>query len=266
MRKTISFFDDFLKISAVSTLLLFIAGFVELKSYYSKFGISINEYITTSEVLFFSFDRLALVIFSLLIQMVIWLYLFNYLFDYDLEESIKDGERRPKLYHDETIHRFFKNKLVRLFWIILIIGTIVTLTFNSIFPQDSFWTFTKDFFFINYWIAICIYLAWLQTTRKIWEGIKKNSEYNGKVILTILIFFTVFVTTLWVRNSFQFNRIRKYGNEKAIQITLNDKTIISQNDTIKFVGKTENYFFYWNKSKRQATAYPASEVTEITFK
>jgi hypothetical protein len=66
MKKTASFLDDFLKISAASTLLLIIAGFVELKSYYSKFGIAINDYVSTSEILLFSLDRLLLVIFFII--------------------------------------------------------------------------------------------------------------------------------------------------------------------------------------------------------
>jgi len=263
MRKTITFFDDFLKICAVSTLLLVIAGFIELTTYYSKFGVRISEFISTSEILLASFDRLGLVVFSLLIQMLLWLYLFNNLFDYNLQESLKDGERRPLKYHDETIHRFVKNKTIRIFFGLLFIAVIVTLVFYSINPQSAFWIFTKDLVLINYWIAMCLYLAWLQSTRKLWEIMKTNKEYNGKVILTILVFFTIFIATLWVKNSFQFNQIRKYGNPKPLQITLKDKTIIRQTDTIRFVGRTEKYFFYWDKITQQTNAYPLSEVIAI---
>lgn len=263
MKKTASFLDDFLKITATSTFLLIVVGFVELKTYYSKFGIAINDYISTSEILLSSIDRLSLVIFSLLIQMIFWYSLFNYLFDYDLSESVKDGERRPLKYHDETIHRFVKNKTVRFFWIILVSGTIITVIFSTLNSQSNFWTSLKDFFLINYWIGMCIYLAWLQPTRKIWESLKNNKEYNGKVILTLLIFFTVCISTLWVKNSFQFNRIRKYGNNKSVQIILNDKSKVAQTDTIRFVGQTEKYFFYWNKISRVTTVYPSSEVSNI---
>lgn len=113
---------------------------------------------------------------------------------------------------------------------------------------------------------MCIYLAWLQPTRKLWETLKANKEYNGKVILSLLIFFSVCITTLWVKNSFQFNRIRKFGNNKWVEIILDDKTKVTQTDTVRFVGKTEKYYFYWNKISKETIAYPSSEVVNVIIK
>lgn len=264
MNKVVSLFDNVIKIIGASYLFLTIAGFIDLKLYYSKFGIAINEYITVSEILFAALDKILFVLLILLLQLAFWLYLFRHLFEYDLNESLQDGEKRPKKHHDETIHRSFKSKHLLTFWLIIIFGTIVSMILGIIYPKSKFLISVRDFFMLNYWMAICLYMVWLQATRRLWEAMKKES--NTKIVITLIVFFSVLILSIWVKNLFHFNRIRKYGNNKTTELILNDNSRIISTDTIRFVGHTENYFYYWNKLTGQSTIYPVGDVKQIILK
>ena len=266
MKKTISSLEDILKIITTSSLILIIGGFFDLKLYYARFGININEYIGASEILLSSIDKLAFVLFAILIQLGIWLYLFEYLFDYNLSESLNDGERRPRKYHDETIHRFIKSKFLRIYFVILFIGTFITLAFYACFPTSVFWYYMRNFFGINLWVAMCIYLGWLQGTKNLWDSLKSNEHYNAKVIVTLIVFVTIFASSVWIKNSFLVNHIRKHGTGKNIELFLNENIRIASSDTSIYIGRTENYFFFWNKITHEATIYPNGEVKRTIIK
>jgi len=231
---------------------------LDQKFYYSRFGISINYYINAAEILLSSIDKLALVLFSLLIQIVIWLYLFKYLFEYDLTESISDGVRRPQKYHDETIHRSFRSKTLRTYGLILFGGLVIVTVFYSFYPSNRYWQFLRDCFFINTWIGMSLYMGWINGARSLWEYFR-TKEFDAKAATTFIVFSSTLILALWVNNAFHFLRIRKYGNPNKIEIVLNDNSRIFQTDTIRYIGRTEEYVFYWNKITGQATIYPQGE-------
>jgi hypothetical protein len=265
MQKGSSFFDSILKIVAFLTVIIVIAGFLDQKFYYNRFGISINNYINASEILLSSIDKLALVLFSILIQLGIWLYLFKYLFEYDMHESLSDGEPRPRKYHDETIYRFLKSKTLKICAAILFGGTLIVLVFYSLNPASRFWQFLRDFFFINTWIGMTLFMGWIQGTRSLWEHFITKG-YDAKAAITFIVFSSTLVLALYINNASLFVRIMKHGNPNNIEITLmNDKRVF-QTDTIRYIGRTENYVFYWNRFTRQATIYPQGEIKQIDIR
>jgi hypothetical protein len=144
---------------------------------------------------------------------------------------------------------------------------VITLIFGLLCPGSTFLILVKELFFVNLCITIFVYPFWLVPTRKIWEILKTNKDYNSKIILTIIVFFSVCVMTLWFKNNyFEFNRIRKYGNNQFVEIILNDKSKVSPTDTIRYIGRTEKYFFYWDRISKVKTVYPSNEVSKIIVK
>src|SRR5688572_11517488 len=109
MNKTVSFFEDVLKILGGSYIILTLIGFFDLKNYYNKFGISINEYISASEILIISMDKIGLVLIVIIIQLIIWLTLFDFLFNWEKDKLMSDGKRRP-IEHNFTGEQVVKSK------------------------------------------------------------------------------------------------------------------------------------------------------------
>jgi hypothetical protein len=190
MKKITSFFDDILKVIAFVTIILTIVGFIDQKLFYLRLGVSINEYITASEILLSSLDKIGLVLLAVFIQMAIWLYLFNHLYDYsekDIQAKIDSGEIKS-LFHDETIHRFISNKFLKIYGLVLMILSVITAVVSSFLPYEKWLVDIKNFITINFWVAMCIFLGWLQSARGIWVYLKKSENYNPKFVTAFFVF------------------------------------------------------------------------------
>lgn len=267
MNKYTTFFEDLLKIFASFSLILLMAGYFDLKTYYNYFGINISSYVNASEILMASLDNLSIVIFSLTIQFIIWLSFFKYLFDYT-EEDINmywEGKRKPKEYSDDlTIIRFLGNKKIRIFILIQFIVFIIALIFKNIFPHSRFLLQFGLFVFINLWIFMWIYMAWIQSTRIFYNIFKRQENYSPKLLISFVVFVPTLLFTIWVKNAmFVGNHLRKYGNKEKIEMILQNDSIISTNDSIRYLGKTGNYIFFWNKNTWTSTIYSSGQVKEI---
>ena len=66
-----------------------------------------------------------------------------------------------------------------------------------------------------------------------------------------------------LRSNNQFFRIRDHGNPETIELHLSEMVVIKPTDTLRYVGLTENYIFFWNKITKQNFIYPKSEIKLI---
>lgn len=267
MNKYTRFFEDLLKVLAAISLILLIAAYIDLKTYYRFFGINISNYISTSEIIISSIDNLALVLFSLLLQLLLWLFFFDHLFDYtekDVDEHFK-GKLRPAVIFDNdlSMERFIKSKKIRLIIISLLILTAISITTKNIFPKSVFATEFSPFVILNFWIFTSLYLIFLPITRFLWKVSKKQEEYHPKMLVSFIVFLSIFMGTIWIKSHFEANRIRKYGNSENVEIILKDSLKIFPNDSIRYIGKTENYIFFWNKKTWTSTIYPVGDIKQI---
>ena len=267
MKKYTTFFEGLLKILASFSLILLIAGYIDLKTYYNYFGINISSYISASEILMASLDNLTIVIFSLSIQLIIWLSFFKYLFDYSKDDVAKywEGKVQPKEYSDDlTIIRFFGSKKIKIFVLILFLMTGVVGVLKIILPHSRFTLQLGLFLAINFWIFICLYMGWIQATRIFFNIFRKQKNYNPKLIVSFVVFLPTLLFTIWVKNvMFLGNQLRRYGNKEKIEMVLQNDSIISTNDSIRYLGKTSDYIFFWNKNTWTSTIYSSGQVKKI---
>jgi len=52
-------------------------------------------------------------------------------------------------------------------------------------------------------------------------------------------------------------------NPKKVEI-YTDKEIFSTNDTLVFIGKTNNFYFFYNNIRKQSIVYSSGSVQKIT--
>lgn len=267
MKKYTTFFEDLIKVFASISLILVIAGYLDLKSYYSYFGINISPYLNASEILISSLDNLTIVVISLIIQLLIWLSFFKYLFEFTEDDINKYwvGKVRPKeSSNDLTIIRFLGNKRIKVFTLMLLSVFVVSIILKLIFPKNDFILQLGLFLSINIWLFMLIYMGWLPLTRVLIKIAKNQEHYSPRLIVSVIVFLPTFLIAIWIKNAmFLGNRVRKHGNKEKIELVLQNNIRVSTNDSIRYIGRTENYIFFWNKNSWASTIYPSSEVKEI---
>jgi hypothetical protein len=268
MNKYTTFFEDIIKILAALSLILLICGYVDVKTYYGYFGINISGYISSSEILTASLDNLKIVIISLLIQLFIWLSFFNYLFNYTVEDVnlYWQNKAKPKEYAQQlSMVRLFESKRMKIFVFLIILLLALSIVIKLIFPKSIFAIQLSLFMGITLWIFMCIYLAFFTVTKPMWDKLKKQKRYDPKLLISFIVFIPILVITIWVKNiAFVANNIRKYGNSERIELRLQNDSVISTNDSVRYLGRTENYVFFWNKNTWTSKIYPSGQVKEIT--
>lgn len=268
MKKITTFLDDFLKMLAVFTVLLIITGYVDLKTHYDFFGINISNYISTSEILLFSIDHITAVLLFIFLQLIIWLIFFDYLFDYtdeDIRKGWRMGERRPKLQfdHDEAIRRFFRNKKLTALIFIIFALMVLTPIVQFLIPYNKTISQISIYILVNTFVILILYTIGIQLSRKLWLISKKQKVYHSKLLVSFVIFFPVLIFSTWLNSNLSANHLRKYGNNSNIEITLQDYTKISSNDSIRYIGSTGSYHFFWTPTNLETIAYPTSQIKKI---
>jgi len=263
MKKNISLYEDILKLSTFATLFLIVVGFIDLKIFYSHFGININNYVLASEIIILSLDNLFAVIIATAIQIYIWHTLFKKIIVKETEESLSSEDKSSELIiTDRILKALLKNRFFKIEAISLIVLLIVFTILRTLFPSVEFLHTIRNFIGLNYILFMFIFLAWFPSTRSVFEILKARQYYNPKLFLIFLIFSTSILASIWAKNMFTSAEVMKYGNKSKITLIL-DKETISNGDTLRYLGRTDNYFFFWNKITKESIVYPNSEVKEI---
>jgi hypothetical protein len=260
MTRTITFFDHALKISAVVSILLFLVGYIDLKTYYGFFGINISSYLDTSEIVLASIDNLVVTIIASSIQFAFWLFFFNYLFTGDSPLI-----RRPKEYHNEAAARFFASKKTIVFTIVMLTTLLIATVLSTIFPNNETVLQIRVFVFASFFIYMGVFMIGVSLTNTLLNFLQKFGNYNPKVIITFLVFIPTILFTVYVKNGLMYLNIRKFGNNPKHIITFSDKKIIYETDTIIYIGRCNSYIFYWNPKKERNYIFPSSKIDEITI-
>jgi len=136
-----------LKTAGILTLLLIVICFIDIKLFFSHFNINIEEYITTSDIIFVTIDKLALPIVVFLIQLVIWFLWLDKVVE--LQSEAKDDKDKPTLFeHDFIVGKFLRRGWAA-YWMILFAGLITSVLCSQRFPESYFWVTAKDFFYFS---------------------------------------------------------------------------------------------------------------------
>lgn len=240
-----SFFEKFLKLSASISLLLVGFGSFDIYTYYHRFHIPILNYINPSEIISLTISSSGLVLFSLVFQLLVW----NMIFDkYFQQSQISSGQdfRAKKKWHSYLVT----------FFLILSIS-IPVLNDSYSFHQIGLFTFILFPFAI---LVVCFF--WL--TPKIYQVLLFDLKiHNPKIWTGLFIFSANILIIIYCKNTILFNTVNRNGNAYKVNVILNSKDTISQNSNIKYIGRSKDYFFYWDNEIPKSFVIPASEVTKI---
>ena len=80
--------------------------------------------------------------------------------------------------------------------------------------------------------------------------------------MTASILLTVAIQ-LYRINSFKYDSLNDPKNLDKMDFYFSDLIKVSTNDSIKYLGKTEAFYFLWNRKSKVSTIYQAVDVKKV---
>lgn len=238
--------ERFVQITAVLSIIIVFLGFLNLLFYYNEFNFNIIDYISISEVITSSFS-----LFLLLLLPFIIVFLIIRTFVLKTSQEIEDTK----------VH-----KMVNRFLAILLstfLFTILIMMILSLFGNK----FMKEFYNgKSLYLIVTIYFLILSCFLLIFRQYLKESIdiwFIKKVPSMAFAFVCLLV-------AFYINSKRKalliVDETDITTFSFSNESILATNDSIKYLGKTEGYFFLWNKNTKESIIYPAFEIKKVVIK
>ncbi len=223
--------EKVIKLSGGIALYLLLAGFVNLFSFYIYYGIQIGHYINASEIIVSSFDT----IFICIIFITIFLSFFRFSF-YLMEKT--------------TIPPF----------IIYILLTLVFFTVPLLFGD---YPINRHYDSITNYVmcSVCGYLFGL-----LMYFLFHKPEISAYSKWHIVNGITGLFASIIILNGYRYSTITdsKMKIKNWVEISFSDSTKIKKGDTTNiFIGKTDNFYFIYNRKEKNTNIYPASNVDKV---
>lgn len=234
-------FGQILSVFSVITLVL---GYLGLLTYYSNYGIEIWHYIGVSEVILLSLKFISDGMLFLGLQLVVITYTIV-----DIINCKKEGK---------SMFDWLKQKYVITIAIIVLILMIVTGLIPKYYPSFSWNTF------INYMGAqVFLYLLGFAFIPVMF--LKIELKFEEIFIRVILIFLgqIFFVMLFLPANESSLGTQRPQASK--VKFVINDTLHINSPDSIKFIGNTSNYYFFYDDKNKRTTIYPARSISKIEY-
>lgn len=239
-------FDEFLKyIPAISLAAVFLASY-DLYTYYHYFNIDIFSYIGVSEILIKSSTRLA----SIMIELVLALMLNSW--TTPLVDSASATEN-PKMR---------KRK-----FLLFIALTAIILSVLLVFPK-FYHGKNLQLISIEQWVRRILFLSMLLNAY--WFGSKKEKIEqltNPKTLFaSVFVFLSIWViisTYIGSLNTDRIKNLKEFPSKPNQEYTLTSGTAFNLGDSLRYLGKTDSYYFMWDKKLNSTIILPSSDIKFI---
>lgn len=234
------------------------AGAVYNYFYYKSFNINIFDYVSFGETLILFDEFLP---FILLIIAVTWT--MPLILDRtakELSEPLKKEDvKQFAPYLDR--HGFFRRLLehlkinIKVFLILILISPFLFFV-DDIEGKELL----KMLLLLPVMIFVLNYFKY-----ELFDRFSRIREARFSVEFELVSHFIVIVIPIFILYC-QLSIKRVYWETNDIvQVTLNDGRTITSNDTIKYLGKTENFIFFRNLNAKASLIYPMNRISEMSI-
>jgi hypothetical protein len=211
--------------------IIFIYGLLKLIFYYNSFGISITNFITISEIGLLISEDLLIIIPLCSVFIIMWVSFINV-----AEEEWEIRRTKKFAFHPINFSfamSFFVLFSIFFYWIL----------FDRIYRGS-----------IILYSIICIIISLVLIFYKNIKLLRENSTASSFVLVVLFVTASlIFSTAFQLKNTFK----GKYNNTTLIT---KDSTVYISSDTVAYIGKTENYIFFYRKKNRTTEIIPVSEI------
>lgn len=208
--------------------------------YYQSFDIDIFSFISFSEIISLFISQIPLLlIISLMVLFLIFCLntAFNKFFKKLIITSKHNKEQR------EIIRRkiFFLTCCIFIIYTILVFGPLLTSSYSFVYSEGYFFMRVIAHLIVLFWVIIPLFSTNIT--------VSKNNLYA-------LAFIVNFYISIYFTATFSLWKIKVMPqNRPHIRLTLNDSSLISTSDTLIFIGKTNDYIFFYNTNPKEKKPY-----------
>lgn len=215
-------------------------SYLNLFTYYNRFGINISEYISLSEVIILSLPDLILIGLSAIL---------HYLFINSLMKSVVKNNWRLDFY------------ISMLIFLSALILTIVLAIFNKLWLTHSFIGryFSSNIFTALF--AMIFYLAFLGTKGGV-TYLQKTKTVNLQIISFSIVLISILILIL-VNNC--LSPTTYLVRNKNVQLSFQNKTTFKSTDSCWLLGRTEKYYFIYDMVNKKTIIRPITDITQVTL-
>lgn len=257
MKKISEYFDDAFKVVAGLSIIFLLIGFFDLYFKYLFYGIFITNYINPSEILISSFENIFFTI-SLTMYLLFICYGFFSIFNEKLlffEKQLPENNYKTPLFI----------KALEIFGLFIIPILTVIITYYTDSKEKAFDLFLL---MIYYLICLIVFLSLIWVLLKLYirfhENLKVTYFTNNKTKVSIFLLICILPFMILAKNyGLYFMNSFNKKNNTIIEFTFADNYKLTTNDSLYYLGKTDNFYFIWNKRQNKTAIYPSSEIKKI---
>jgi len=232
-----SILKNFGQILSVFTFILLCFGYYSLTMAYENYGIAIFHFIGVSEIIILSLNYSFGIFVSLLPQIVI---VFAIIFQ--MQESFAKGENKITAFWRNTYFVF----IIMVIYFIMVLVAIILI-------GESIPTGMR---IMNFYMHLVLAFINLLVVNVLFH--KKDFEDN---LLTLGKICLILLTEALLITSFIPPEKERFKGKYLI----NNSFSISTGDTVKFIGNTSNFYFFYNNKRKTTAIYPASSISKIEY-
>lgn len=260
--------DKITKIAGLVTLLLIVISLFDLNSYYSYFGIPINDYLTTSEILL-SFSQIQSTSYPNFIIYTIVFLITIYISNTQSKAITAIENEKTELIEgsDKTKTSLkFGVLLLKNFGALIPLGVLYYFTYNLALKNLSHYessrvTISVGIIWLFFFILIKTIVYFVLEVKDIFYFRKEYRWYIDIVIIAISL-----LITLAHKNHIKYNlNMHGYAEFNVTCHWENDEESLKSSDVVIFLGLTDKYVFFYNRKNKMAIIRSISNLKEITL-
>ncbi|MDD4227095.1 MAG: hypothetical protein PHU98_11970, partial [Mariniphaga sp.] len=240
-------------ISYMGAVIVFL-GVTMLFFYYQSFGINIVSYLEFSEIITSFFHILVIAVIFFLYSTIQSI----------LQTGKSEHERKKQLKQDILNEESFFKRL----WLYLKFHDYVLFSFFAyLLIHITVWIILKKIYFQDFILLIAIYIGGfllyvIASEVEVKHNQLKSSE-NTKRISELLLTATFFVIlTIWVTYQ-EVHSVKKNKTTYGTTVILKDESMFKSDSCNYFIGKTQNYVFFYNEESKSTEVIPVSELKRM---
>ncbi len=232
-------------------LVFYSLGYVYLNRFYSRFDISIENYVNLTDIIFVTIANLVrLSIFFLIVEFVLFVIsqIILKLFYSKKLNPKSDSRLKDKAIYDRYYNLLIYNQSNVVSFFILLFGFFIPLLVEI------------DFSYLLLLLSILIIKIHQITNYKNKKEKNRMRQYLGVMMYVILIIYFA----IWGHS--EGNNAKTSDNSKTIEFKENNIDYNTETDSLNYIGETSSYLFIYNKNRRETLVLNKENITDFRIK
>lgn len=250
------YLDNYKSNIPIILLVFYSLGYIYLDRYYSRFNISIENYINLSDIIFVTIRTLVslsliylIIEFCLIIvSMTILRIVYSKDLNYKIRGRIKD-KQIYKRYHSIVINKLIhKNTNGVSFFIFMIIPFMLVY-----FIDESIAIFTIFFPFLIIKIYQIIHY-------------EDDEEKNRMIQISLSFLYVILIICFAIWGHIDGNLNKTSKNSSIVEFSENQKSYNTNLDSLNYIGETSSYLFLYDRNNRNSLIFNKQNISNFRIK